>query len=85
MVGGEGEREDDDQDAVCVSWCQDRGDDILRDAAHTWQVSYSEGGICHGKEGGVHGRYEEGLGCREDDLRGESGLDGVDAVVPDNS
>ena len=32
---------------------------------------------CHDKEGGVHGRHEEGLGCREVDLRGESGLDGV--------
>ena len=25
----------------------------------------------------MHGRHEEGLGCQEVDLRGESGLDGV--------
>ena len=28
---------------ICVSWCQGPGDDILREAAHTWQVSKSEG------------------------------------------
>ena len=32
---------------------------------------------CHGKEGGVHERHGEGLGCQEVDLRGGSGLDEV--------
>ena len=71
MVCGDGEREDDGQPSL-----QDPSDDILREAAHTWQFQNQKGGE-KAKEGGLHGRHEEGLGCRQVDLRGKSGLVGV--------